>query len=71
MTSFFRVNGVKVGEDPSKTISLTDKELSASLEYLYKKATKEVLEFNDKKAIEKTAELQDGVLYCRTRLLEG
>ena len=71
LTSFFRVNGVKINKDPNRIISVTDKELSASLEYLYKKAAKEVFKFNDKKSVEKVAELHDGILYCRTRLLEG
>ena len=71
LTSFFRVNGVKIDGDPSRMISITDKELSASLEYLYKKAAKEVFQYNDKKSVDRVAEFHDGILYCKTRLLEG
>jgi len=48
---------------------LNDEELSEGLHYLYKKATNEVL--NDKKFINKRGIMIDGVLFCKTRVLEG
>ena len=38
---------------------------------IYRKATKEIFRFNDKKTIEKKGQLKDGILYCKTRLVEG
>ena len=48
-----------------ENIADTDKELSASLEYIFKKTTEEVLKFNDKKAVVKIGVMKDGVLLCR------
>ena len=55
----------------AKLIRLTDEHLSAALEYLFRKANKEVFQFNNHKDIEKVAILEDGILYCRSRLLEA
>ena len=52
-------------------LRLSAENLSAALENLFKKATKEVLEFNDKKTIKKIATESDGILYCNTRILES
>ena len=49
---------------------LTDEELGASLEYELKKTTQEVLMFNDKKAVDKSGVMKDGVLISKSRLLE-
>ena len=50
---------------------LNDEELSEGLHYLYKKATNEVLKYHDKKFINKRGIMIDGVLFCKTRVLEG
>ena len=55
----------------AKQIKLTEDQLSAALDYLFKKATNEVEEFNKKKTIEKIAIKEDGVLFYKSRLLEG
>ena len=55
----------------AKLIRLTDEQLSAALEYLFKKATKEVLQFNKIKDIEKIAVIEDDILYSKSRLLEA
>ena len=52
-------------------IRLSDEDLSLGLEYLFKKATKEILEFENKKDIEKISVLKEEVLYCSSRILEG
>ena len=73
LVEYFRVNGVVamgVGKKQEK-IALTDSELSASLEYLYKKETMILNKFNDKKLLVKAAVLKEDVYYCKTRLLEG
>ena len=54
-----------------KQLILNDKHLSAALEYLFKKASREVKYFNDKKLIEKIAVEHEGILYCKSRLLES
>ena len=53
------------------TVKLTDEDLSSGLEYLFKKATQEILHFEDKKEIEKNCAMIDDVLYCKSRILEG
>ena len=55
----------------AKLIKLTDEQLSAALDYLFKKAANEVKEFNKEKDVEKVAIEEDGVLYHRSRLLEA
>ena len=55
----------------AKLIKLTDEELSAGLDYLFKKAANEIKEFNKEKDVEKIAIEEDGVLYHRSRLLEA
>ena len=54
-----------------KVMRLSSENLSAALENLFKKATKEVVEFNDTKVIKKIATESDGILYCNTRILES
>ena len=52
-------------------IKITDDQLSAALEYLFEKASSEVLKFNEKKHIDKIAVKHDKILYYSTRLLEA
>ena len=68
------VNNVNIGTDTFKCLKnhyiprLTEEQLSASLEYLFKRTTAEVLKYLDKKSIEKKGVMIDGVLYSKTRL---
>ena len=73
LTDFFKISGITIttnieNKNQSKILKLSEEALSASLEYSYKKATKEVLHFNDKKVVEK---ISNGILYCKSRLVEG
>ena len=52
-------------------VRLTDMFLSLSLEYIYRKASAEVIHFNDKKFVHKIGEQVDGILYCKSRIQEG
>ena len=54
-----------------KLLRLTAENLSAALENLFKKATKEVLKFNNVKEIKKIATESNGILFCNTRMLES
>ena len=53
-----------------RNISLDDKALSLSLEYLYKKTSSELLQFNDRNLVDRVGTMVDGILYCRSRLTE-
>ena len=70
LVEYFMMNGVKVGKE-KKILALTDEEISASLEYLYKKEATIINKFNDKKLIARVAVLKEEVYYCKSRLLEG
>ena len=52
-------------------IILTEEDLSAALTYLYTKATMEIYKFVPKKIIEKEGIESEGILYAKTRILEG
>ena len=52
-------------------VVLTDSELSQSLEHLFTIATNEIKEFCKKESINKEAIEKDGILFCRSRLLDG
>ena len=69
----FNIHGVAVntGSDVIKCVRLSDEMLSLSLQYLYRKATAEVIEFNDKKYVSKIGELYDGILYYKSCIEEG
>ena len=52
-------------------VRLRDEELSAGLEYLFRKATQEILEFENIKDINKVGVMREEILYCSSRVLEG
>ena len=52
-------------------LRLSDEDISEGLEYLFKKATKEIIQFENKKDIEKIATLKDEIYYCNSRILES
>ena len=73
LDKYFGIDGSNFNdEDKSeKWIKLNEEHLSAALEYLFKKATEEVLNFNHKKDIDKIATMNNGILLCNSRLLEA
>lgn len=54
-----------------KSIKLTEDQLSGALEYLFRKASKEVMEFNDKKEVDRISVMHDGILFYNSRILEA
>merc|ERR1711954_248314 len=52
-------------------VRLSEEELSVGLEYLFKKATQEILKFEKIKDVNKISVMKDEILYCSTRILEG
>ena len=79
LTGVFRVEGIALKAYNKKTkvydkktvLRLSEEELSAALEYLYKKATGELIKFIDKKELDKIGVMKNGVMFCKTRILEG
>ena len=72
------LTGVSVGvRDPGLKfrgkhhIVLTDSDMSKALEYLYRKATAEVKEFNKSEFVKKIAVEKDDILYSKSRILDG
>ena len=65
----FEVNAVHVRSD--MILKLTDDELSEGLNYIFKKATDEVLKYHSKKYIDKRGIMIDGILFSKDRILEG
>ena len=49
----------------------SDDYLSQALTYLYRKAAKEVIHFNAKSKVEKTATLKEGILFSKARIVDG
>ena len=72
LSKVFSVNGVKVlTKFGVKSATLSDSALSVGLEYIYRKAGSEVLQFNDRKYIDKIGEVVDGIVYCKSRIQES
>ena len=75
---FFNVDGFVTNPDNEKDLvtirrkyfALSETDLSAGLEYLYKVGTKEVLRHVEKKKVDEVAVLNDGVLYFKGRVLD-
>ena len=74
----FNANSV-VGHEDAKVyrklsdlgIIITEEDYDAALRYLYRKATEEIYNFVPKKTIEKEGIESEGILYAKTRILEG
>ena len=49
----------------------TEEEISKSLHYLFSKATSEMKHFHKKDFLDKICFEKDGILLCKSRLLEG
>ena len=73
LTDYFAVNSVVLTETgmKGKIIRLNDSHLSAGLDYLYQKASRELERNNSRKFIKKVAVLQKGVYFCKNRLLKS
>ena len=50
---------------------VTDLDRDEALEYIFRTETKIVKKFKSKSKIEKIDAKEDGILYCKTRILEG
>ena len=81
LSDMISVNGVSLHSHPEAElnvlgarkklyINLTDSEISAALEYLFKKATQEIVEFYNMKEIDKVGYFKDEILVSKCRLLE-
>ena len=73
LSDVFGVRGVFIlmSSGSCKLIRLSDEILSLSLEYIYRKAGAEVMQFNDMKYVSKIGEVCDGIVYCKSRIEEG
>ena len=72
LTDYFAVNGVVLTESAmkGKIIRLNFSHLSAGLDYLYQKASRELEQNNSRKFIKKIAVLHKGVYFFKKRLLK-
>ena len=52
-------------------VQISDEEMSRSLHYLFAKASAELKHFHKKEFLEKIGFERDGIIYCKSRLLEG
>ena len=52
-------------------VSITDEDVSRALQYWYKKGSEEVSKFNKKEFIEKAAIEKNGILFCKSRIMDG
>ena len=52
-------------------VTLTEEDLSLALEDIFTRASKEVRHFTDAKLLDKIAMEENGILMCKTRILEG
>ena len=55
----------------SKTVVIDDVHHSAALVYLFQKSSDELEKFNEKKFLEKIALKQNGIYFCKNRLVES
>ena len=49
---------------------ITDEDISMALEYWYTKGTREVIKYNKKEFLDKSAVLRNGILFCRSRIMD-
>ena len=52
-------------------LSISDADISRAMEYWYRKGTAEVKEFNSKELLSKIAVEKDGILFSRSRIMDG
>ena len=53
------------------SVKLSDEDLSQALEYLFKKCTREILNIENMKEVQKLGVMRDDILFCSSRILEG
>ena len=63
-------SGLNVTNDKPKC-HLEDDDVSRSLDYWYRKATKEVEHFVKPETVSRVGVKKDGILYCRSRIMDG
>ena len=73
LTDYFTVNGVVLKETAmkEKIIRLNDSHLSAGLDCLYQKTSRELEQNYSRKYIDKIAVKHRGVYFCKNRFLES
>ena len=52
-------------------MDVTDDDISLALQYWYKTGSREVHNFNKKEFIEKAAVDKNGILFCRSSIMDG
>ena len=52
-------------------VDLEDEDIARALEYWYKKGSAEVQEFNKKELVSRISVEKHGILYCRSRIMDG
>ena len=52
-------------------VDIKDEDISFALQYWYKMGSREVTKFNRKEFVEKTAVEKNGILFCRSRIMDG
>ena len=50
---------------------ITDEDVSLALQYWYRVGSREVSKFNKKEFIEKATVEKDGILFCKSRIMDG
>ena len=53
------------------SVKLSDEDSSQALEYLFKKCTREILNIENMKEVQKLGVMRDDILFCSSRILEG
>ena len=66
-----KVNEKKNDEKKRTMVTLTEDDLSLALEDIFTRASKEVRQFTDAKLLDKIAVDENGILMCKTRIMEG
>ena len=52
-------------------VCITDEDVSLALQYWYRVGSREVSKFNKKEFIEKATVEKDGILFCKSRIMDG
>ena len=65
--------GGSAGKEATESgiLSITDEDISRAMEYWYRKGTAEVKEFNKQELLSKIAVEKDGILFSRSRIMDG
>ena len=52
-------------------VHITDEDISLALQYWCRKGSREVRKFNKRQFIEKAAVEKNGILFCKSRIMDG